>query len=158
VHNHKGNISLNPKQLKPAQQIIRVEIKFSNRYPTILMDKKEWCGDSMGLNGVGEGMYPGTIGYLEFCHSLRSWCKSEWQIPQYRILKVTSCAPAGLQSKGNTSAKLSNPPTNDERYCNKRRTVNFAETGEKERLAMRRTTHLRENLKGVRCPDTSLAA
>src|ERR1700686_4694887 len=37
--------------------------------------------------------WPGTHGYvvgMTLCHSLRVWCRSEWQTPQYRISIWTS--------------------------------------------------------------------
>src|SRR5271169_2015590 len=39
--------------------------------------------------------WPGTHGYtvgITPLHSLRTWCRSEWQIPQNRISICTSCS------------------------------------------------------------------
>jgi hypothetical protein len=40
---------------------------------------------------------PGTIGYMAPPNSFLAWCRSEWQIPQYKIFNSTSC--------GNTSRR-----------------------------------------------------
>ena len=37
--------------------------------------------------------WPGTHGYTVFFHSLRAWCRSEWQTPQYWIWIWTSRGP-----------------------------------------------------------------
>ena len=39
--------------------------------------------------------WPGTHGYtvgITPLHSLRTWCRSEWQMPQNRISICTSCS------------------------------------------------------------------
>src|SRR4029077_7260039 len=43
---------------------------------------------------------PGTNGYtvgITSFHSFRTWCKSEWQTPQYKISICTSCARSALR-------------------------------------------------------------
>ena len=42
--------------------------------------------------------WPGTMGYSVVPHSLRAWCRSEWQTPQYRISIWTSCGPGSRRS------------------------------------------------------------
>src|SRR5271165_3649253 len=47
---------------------------------------------------------PGTHGYtvgIASFHSLRAWCKSEWQTPQYKISICTSCARGSLRRRVN---------------------------------------------------------
>ncbi|MNU87831.1 hypothetical protein D3C71_776280 [compost metagenome] len=44
---------------------------------------------------------PGTIGNVELPQSSRAWCRSEWQMPLYRIWMRTSPACTGRRSKEN---------------------------------------------------------
>ena len=45
--------------------------------------------------------HPGTMGYVEFFQSLRIWCRSVWQMPQYAILILMSRSPTGRRVKRN---------------------------------------------------------
>ena len=39
------------------------------------------------------------MGYVEFFQSLRIWCRSVWQMPQYAILILMSRSPTGRREK-----------------------------------------------------------
>lgn len=45
--------------------------------------------------------HPGTIGKVEFRQSLRIWCKSVWQMPQYAIWILMSSSPSGRRVNRN---------------------------------------------------------
>nr|GMD54670.1 hypothetical protein Iba_chr11dCG0610 [Ipomoea batatas] len=74
--------------------------------------------------------HPGTMGYLVKPHSFLIWCRSEWQMPQYKTLNCTSFSPLLIRT---LPLKRQTKKGQDFAY-------------------------LLENLNGERSPEVSLAA